>query len=184
MRKLTRSILATTAVAGLLALPVAGASADNPQVIDASVANTITIDATPASRDIGTLPITLAEPASLGQVQVSSNEAYSLNLTANFDRMTGWDTTLETPAYDTDRALTSPFLVTAVNNDTVTGGVGNAAVAATTTTALLAINALGGTLLSTTDVYDLTATQDATALDPAGDYRLELTYTVTAGTTL
>lgn len=173
MRTLTRSLLATTAVAGLLALPVAGAGAANPQTIDASVAGGMTIDSTPADANLGTLPVT---DAGLGSVQVTANQAYTLNVTANYDTMTGWDGAL----YDTSRALTSQFLLTTVNNTPLTGGAGLAAVPATTTPTPIATNALTG-LLSATDVYDLTATQLSTAADPAGAYRLELTYSVSAG---
>lgn len=171
MRKLTRSILAATAAVGLLAIPVAGAGADD-QVITGSVVGTVSISAAPADTSI-TLPATAAP---IGDITVAANTAYTLSIQADKDRMTQY----ANGAYstDADKTLDSPLSLIALNSGT-TGGVG-ATANATTTSATLATNALSG-VLSESDTYAVTATQPTTALDPAGSYRIVVTYTATSG---
>lgn len=166
MRRLLALTASTAAALAVLSLP---ATAED-QVITAQVANTVTIDSAPADTDLGTLP---ASAASIGSITVSANSAYTLSVKSDVATMTGWDGA----AYNSN-SLASPMVVA----PSLTSGSGTALAPVTvaTTNLPIATNALSG-LLSTTDVYGLTVTQPATALDPADSYRMVLTYTASLG---
>lgn len=158
------------ALSGAVAVAVLAAPAvAEDQVITASVGTTVTIDSAPADVGLGALPVT---GASLGSISVSANGAYTLNVKSDVATMTGWDGS----AYNSNTLAASLALTATTSSGT---GVG-VLVSVGTTDQALATNPLSG-LLTETDTYALTATQAATALDPADSYRMVLTYTASAG---
>lgn len=95
MRKITRSILATTAVAGLLALPVAGASADGTSdttvtfTVDAAGATALTISQASASSDLGSAAFSAASLTS-GDDAVSGTLPATTVTDARGQLLGGW----------------------------------------------------------------------------------------------
>lgn len=122
MRKLTRSILAATAIVGLLAIPVVGATAD-----DGSTMINMTLTGTEGTVSI-TVPQDIAEggtPVDLGDKvagSVSVTETLGqLGTVTVSDSSTGL---LRTATVSVDSALTDPLVGMCIDDDnTVTGGV-------------------------------------------------------------
>lgn len=172
--RISRKIAATALASTLLATAfgVAGAGAET-QNVTGTLAGTITISSAPADATLAQLPVTAA---AIGSITVDANTAYTLSVKSLNATMKEWDSI--NSVYGTN-VLSSGMTMSAVNAGTSTG-VGNLAVPVGTTAVALATNPLSG-ILTTSDTYDLTVTQPATALDPAGTYRHELTYTVSSG---
>lgn len=184
-RRVRKLVVVGAALAVAGSVVPAAYSQTAPQQVDAQIASVLSLATSPTSAvNFGALSLTNPNTASGGSVGVTYNVPYSVKLTTNHANMTKWTGA----AYDTNYALASPLAVSA----SAAAGSGATAVGAATTTAaaklaeatggtLVASNPLGVGITGGTDSYDLSLSQPATIADQAGNYRVELTYTLSQG---
>lgn len=177
MQSRARSILAASAIVGVIGISATGAAAET-QVLTGTVGGTIAIDMSGAPATSIALP-TAGVSESIGSVVVNSNTAYTLSVKSDVATMTQYDTSYSTNAEET---LDAPMsLLPSLTDGTATlDGTVSAPIVVSTTDQTVGFNALSG-LLSEADTYALGVNQPVTALDPTGNYRMVLTYTASSG---
>lgn len=164
-RKLATVALAVSVLSG--AIGVAGASADSAtQTVTGTIANSISVAV--SNPDVTAPLVVGANTVPGGTLTVSGNVLTNVAVAFDKTAMTEWDGTATAYVTGGDQ-LSSPLTLTALS-----GGV--SAGTATSTT--------GGTLLSTDvlgdSVFDLSYNQPVLLTDPAGTYRIGVTFTASA----
>lgn len=182
MRKLTRTTLAATAVAGLLAIPVAGAGA-----ADASGDTTVNMTLNSVS---GTVSITVPDGggSSVDMGDLSTGLATDAALTGNFGQVTVSDSTqgvVRTATVTTSSGIAgSPVVGFCQDDDGLTGGI-TCSASANTSIPTTAVNydfagvtesGVAGVLGDTTEVDGALGVANAVFLaTTAGEYTLQWT---------
>jgi hypothetical protein len=162
-RKLATVALAVSVLSG--AIGVAGASADTAtQTVTGTIANSIAVDL--SQPDLTANLVVGENTVPGGSLTVSANVL--TNVTAAFDQtaMTEWDGTAYVTA---GNQLSSPLTLTALS-----GGVSVGTATSTTDGVLISSSPLGDS------VFDLSYNQPVLIDDPAGTYRIGVTFTASA----
>ena len=174
-RHVMKKILLATVLAAAtaaIALP-AGAA---PQVVDATLTNTVSMTASPSATVSGwTLSPSATNTTSGGSMTISANSAYTVTVSGDVSAMTEYITSTSAYASSPKTLSAALNIIAARSGGTApVPGVGATAVTGTSTT-LATGTGLG------TDTYDITLSQATTIADqalPTGrTYHIALTYT-------
>jgi hypothetical protein len=170
--------VAAVVVLGSLALVVPAHA--STQTIDASLSSALSMTTSPtATISSWTLASSGANTTSGGSMALSSNQPYTVSVSADKTRLTEYVTATSSYVASSPKALTSPLVIT----PTRTGGT--APTAATASAATLGTSTLlvTGTGLGT-DTFDLSLGQTTAITDstlPSGEtYHIVLTYTASS----
>jgi hypothetical protein len=169
-------------VAGMVALvigAVAIPASASTQTVDATLASTLSMTATPSSAVSWSLASSGSNTTSGGSLTVNSNQPYTATVTADKSKMTEYVTGSSAYVSNSPKTLGSALTVQSSRSagTAVVAGSGSNATIGTSTT-------IGtGTGLGT-DTYDVTLSQPTAITDPAlpaGEtYHIVLTYTLSS----